>query len=89
MGMVSSVSIIFDTGAAYSLYCNKGDFMKFEEKAFTRNIKGIAKGLEIFGFEIAEYSVRSESGRMIELRDQVYYFPGLPKDLRIINPQVI
>ena len=26
---------------------------------------------------------------MIELRDQVYYVPGLPKDLRIISPQGI
>ena len=29
----------------------------------------------------------SESGRMIALRDQAYYVPGLPKYLRIIYPQ--
>ena len=63
--------------------------MKLEEKTFPRNLKGIAKGLEIYGFRIVEYSVRSESGRMIELRAQAYYVPGLPKDLRIISPQVI
>ena len=31
----------------------------------------------------------SEIGRMIALRDQVYYVPGLPKDLRIISLQGI
>ena len=65
MGMVSSVSVIFDTGATYSCSSKKGDFVKLEEKKFPRNIKGIAKGLEISGFGIVEYSVRSESGRMI------------------------
>ena len=63
--------------------------MKLEEKKFSRNIKGIAKGLEISGFGIVEYSIRSESGHMIALRDQAYYVPRLPKDLRIIPPQEI
>ena len=52
MGMVSSVSVIFDTGATYSCSSNKGDFVKLEEKKFPRNLKGIAKGLEISGFGI-------------------------------------
>ena len=59
MGMVSSVSVIFDTGATYSYYPNKGDFVKIEEKNIPRNIKSIAKGLETSGFGIVEYSVRS------------------------------
>ena len=63
--------------------------MKFEEKKFPRNLKGIAKGFEISGFGIIEYYVRSESGRMIDLRAQSYYVPGLPKDLRIISTQGI
>ena len=63
--------------------------MKLEEKKFPRNIKGIAKGPEISGFGIIEYSVRSESGSMISLRAQVYYVYGLPKDLRIISPRDI
>ena len=63
--------------------------MKLEEKKFPRNLKGIAKGLEISGFGIVGYSVRSESGRMIALQDQAYYVPGLPNDLRIISPQGI
>ena len=63
--------------------------MKLEEKTFPRNIKVIAKGLEISGFGIVEYSVRSESGHMIALQAQEYYVPGLPKDLRIIFPQGI
>ena len=58
--------------------------MKIEENNPPRKLKGIAKGLEISGFGIVEYSVRSESGRMIALWDQAYYIPGLPKDLRII-----
>ena len=63
--------------------------MKLEEKKFPRNLKGIAKGLEISGFGIVEYYVRSESGSMIAIRAQEYYVPGLPKDLRIISPQGI
>ena len=63
--------------------------MDLEEKTFPRKLKAIAKGLEIYGFGIFEYSVRSESGRMIALQDQAYYVPGLPKDLRIISPQGI
>ena len=63
--------------------------MNLEEKTFPRNLKGIAKVLDISGFGIVEYSVRSESGRMIALWDQAYYVPGLPKYLRIISPQGI
>ena len=63
--------------------------MKLEDNTFPRKIKGIAKGLEIYGFGIAEYSARSESGHMIALWAQAYYVPGLPKDLHIIYPQDI
>ena len=68
MGMVSSVSVIFYTGDTYSCYSNKGDFVKLEEKKLPRKLRDIAKGLEISGFGIVEYSVRSESGSMIALR---------------------
>ena len=77
MGMVGSVSVIFDTGATYSCSSNKGYFVKLKEKNFPRKIKGISKDLEISGFGIVEYSVRSESGSMIVLRAQAYYVPGL------------
>ena len=40
-------------------------------------------------FGIVEFSVRTECGHMIALRNQAYYGPGLPKDLRIIYPQSI
>ena len=80
MGIVSSVSFIFETRDTYSYYSNKGDFVKLEEKTLQRNLKGIAKGLDISGFGIVEYSVRSENGSMIALRAQAYYVPGLPKD---------
>ena len=52
MGMVSSVSVIFDTGDTYSCSSNKGDFVKLEEKTLPRKLKGIEKGLEIYGFGI-------------------------------------
>ena len=71
------------------MFFQQGIFLKLEEKKFPRKLKGIANGLEISGFGIVEYSVRSEIGRMIALRDQAYYVPGLPKDLRIISPQGI
>ena len=54
-----------------------------------RNLKGIAKGLDICGFGIIEYSSRSESGHMIALRDQECYVPGLPNYLSIIYPNLI
>ena len=63
--------------------------MKLEYRMFPRNIKDIGKGLDIYGFGIVEYYVRSESGRMIALRDQAYYVPGLPKDFHIFSPQSI
>ena len=63
--------------------------MNLEEKKFPRKLKGIAKGIDISGFGIVEYSIRSESGRMIALRDVTYYVPGLPNDLRIISSQGI
>ena len=50
MGMVSSVSVIFDTGATYSCSSNRGYFVKLEEKTFSRKLKCIAKVLEIYGF---------------------------------------
>ena len=89
MGMVRLVSVIFYTGYTYSCSSNKGYFVELEEKKFPRNLKGIAKVLEISGFGIVEYSIRSESGHMIVFRYQAYYVPGLPKDLRIIYPQLI
>ena len=89
MGMVSSVSVTFDNGYTYSCSSNKGDFVNIEENTFPRNLKGIAKGLDISGFGIVRYSVRSESVRMISFRAKEYYVPGLPKYLRIISPQGI
>ena len=65
MSMLSSVSVIFDTGATYSCSSNKVDFVNLEEKKFPRKLKGIVKGLEISGFGIVEFYVRIESGRMI------------------------
>ena len=88
-GMVSSVSVIFDTGATYPFYSNRGEFVEIEYNMLPRNLKGVVKGLDIYGFSIVEYSVRSESGRMISLWDHSYYVPGLPKDLRIIYPQIL
>ena len=52
MGMVSSVSVIFDTGATYWFSSNKGDSVMLEENKFLRKLKVIAKGLEIYGFGI-------------------------------------
>ena len=87
--MMSSVSVIFDTGDTHLCSSNNVDFVELEEKMLPRNIKGIEKGLEIYVFGIVEYSVGSESGRMIALWYQLYYVPGLPKDLHIIPPKLI
>ena len=61
--------------------------MNLEENISPRNLTGIAKGIEIYVFGIVEYSVRSESERMVALWAQEYYVPGLTKDLRIIYSQ--
>ena len=58
---VSSFSVISDTGSTYSCSSYKGGFVKLEEKMFPRNFEGGAKGLDISGFGIVEYFVRSES----------------------------
>ena len=84
MGITSSVSVILDNGDNYSCSSNKGDFLDLEEKMLLINIKGTSKGLEISGFGIFKYSVRSESVHMIVLQDQAYYVPMLPKDFSII-----
>ena len=60
--------------------------MNLEDKTSPRNLKGIAKGIDIYGFGIVEYSVRSESGSMIALCAQSYYVPWLPNNMRIIIP---
>ena len=53
------------------------------------NIKGIDKFFDMDGFRIVEYSIRSESERIIMIWNQVYYVPGLLEYLFIISPQVI
>ena len=58
MAMVSSISVIFDTGATYLCSSDKGDFMELEDKISLINLKGVSKGLEIYGFGIVEYSTR-------------------------------
>ena len=59
MGMMSSVSVIFDTGATHSCSSKKVDFAKLEDKTFPRKLKGTAKGLDIYAFRIVEYPIRS------------------------------
>ena len=54
-----SVSVIFDNKEIYSCSYKKGDFLELEQNMLPRNIKGISKGLEISGFSVFDYSVRS------------------------------
>ena len=56
--MMITVSVIFDTGYTYSCYSKKVEFVDIEESKLPRNIKGVAKDLDITGFFIAEYSIR-------------------------------
>ena len=41
MGMMRSVSVIFDTGENYSCYFNKGYFVNLEDNMLPRKLKGI------------------------------------------------
>ena len=77
--MVRSVSVFFDIVYTYSCSSNKGDFLELEKKMLPKHIKGISKGIDATGFGIVEYSVRSESGNIIALRDLAYYVPVLHK----------
>ena len=45
MGMVRSVSVIFDTEDTYACSSNKGYFVKLEEETPPRNLNGVAKGI--------------------------------------------
>ena len=80
MGMMISISVIFDTGSTYSCSSKKEGFVNHEDKMFPIKLKGIANCIEISILGIVKYSVRIESGIMILLQDQVYYVPGLLKD---------
>ena len=54
-----------------------------QREDYPKKYERIFIGLEISGFGIDEYYVRSESGRMIAFCAQAYYIPELPKYLRI------
>ena len=66
--MLSSLRLPGSKDQTCSCSNNNGDFVRLEDKTFPRNLKGTEKGLEIYGFGIVEYYVRSESGRMLALR---------------------
>ena len=89
MGIIISVSRNIDTGVTYACYFNKVYFVNLEEKKLPKNIKSIAKDLEISGFFIVKYPASSEIGCMLALWDQAYYVAGLPKNNCIISPQVL
>ena len=89
MGMMTSVSVIFVNVETYSCSSNKIYCVDIEYKIYPINIKGIDKFLDIYGFSIVEYSVRSESGRIIMIPNQKYYVPRLLEYLFIISPKVI
>ena len=67
MRMVSSVSVILDTGDTYICYSNKGELVHLEEKILPIKLKGIAKGLKNYRCRIFECSIRSESVCIIAL----------------------
>ena len=58
MGMVSSVSVIFDTGATYSCSSNKGDFVKLEEKHTQEGSKAKQKVLRFL--DLGSLNILSE-----------------------------
>ena len=59
--------------------------MDIEENTSSKKLKDIDEGLDMSGFGIFEYYIRSESGRMIALQSQKHYVPGILKHLRIIS----
>ena len=67
MVTITSFSVIFDTGATYSRYFIKGDSVDLWNMTLPRNLKCIAKGLDIYGYVIVDYSLRIESEYKIEL----------------------
>ena len=67
MVMVRAFLVIFDTGATSLCYLKKLYCVELEENKPPRNIKGIAKDLEISGFVIVDYHVSIEIGCMIAL----------------------
>ena len=50
--------------------------MDIEEKKFPVKLKVTSKGFDIYRFIIVQYSISSESGRMIVFQFQTYYFLG-------------
>ena len=77
MGIMTAVSVIFNTGYTYSFPFIKAYFVDLEEKIFPIKLKVIAKGLDISGFGTVEYSTMSEIGHIISLGYWSYYIPRL------------
>ena len=77
MGIMTSVSVIFNNGYTYSFSSIKAYFVDLEENKFPIKLEVIAKGLEISGFGTVEYSARSEIGHIIALDYWSYYISRL------------
>ena len=77
MGIMTAVSVIFNTGYTYSFSSIKAYFLDIEENIFPIKLKVIAKVLEIPGFGTVEYSSRNEIGHIIALGYWSYYISRL------------
>ena len=58
MGMMRSVSLIFDTRSSYLCSSNRVNFVELVENKSPRNIKVVSKVLEVTAFIIVDYFSR-------------------------------
>ena len=65
------------------MYLQQGILVEIKESKSSIKLKGLYKILEIYGFSIVEYPVRSENGCTIVLCSKAYYVPVLPKTVAL------
>ena len=79
MCIIKGASFIFDTGANYLCSSNKGDSWNLKSLNSKEKSWGLLKALIFFLFGDVEYYAVSEIWRMVVLRYQACYVPGLSK----------
>ena len=81
-----SIPVIFDTGATKPVTFEQSDFVgPLRRPASPMMMKGIAKGLRIYGIGLLEWKFLDDQGLIQTIKTEGYYIPGLRT--RLLSPQ--
>ena len=82
----TTMQVIWDTGATFSITHDKADFMSYEALGPGPNVlKGLGTGLKIEGRGMVQWSCMSDSGDPIVLQFPAFYVPDASQ--RLLSPQ--